>query len=130
MNGGEALDYCFEMLAAMREADDCTRFLIQAHIGNHSLFLTGIFPERIRFRTHRKASPDLKYYEELGRNSFRHASDHRLARKYELTRIFGQLAESFAETRLALNDLTERLLSLGEPEPPLRTLVLPDSDVP
>lgn len=108
------LEYLFEMLAALQQADERTSFLIRAHIGNHSLFLSGLFPERIRQRAEKKGFPDLSYYEDLGRSSFRVASDHRLARQYELTPVFATLSECFHETREALNDLTERLLHLGD----------------
>ena len=50
------LDYLFEMLTALRAADDRTSFLIRVHIGNHSLFLSGVFPERIRFRAEDRKS--------------------------------------------------------------------------
>src|SRR5439155_11668681 len=112
----KSLDYFFEMLAALQTADDVTSFYIRAHIGNYSLFLSGVFPDRIRFRAETKGCPDLTYYEGLGRTNFRVASDHRLARKYDLDGIFNTLAERFQETRLALNDLRERLVSLGDPD--------------
>ena len=113
------LDYFFDMLAALRTADDHTAFCIRAHIGNHSLFLSGVFPDRIRQRAERRACPDLKYYEEMGRMNFRVAGNHRLARRYDLAPIFDTLSTSFGKTRLALNDLAERVFSLGDPEPPL-----------
>ncbi len=119
----EAFDYFFEMLAALQTADDQTRFLIRAHIGNQSLFMSGIFPERIRVRAERKGCPDLSYYESLGQANFRAASDHRLARKYELNDVFATLSERFHETRLALNDMTDRLLSLGDPDVPVGLLL-------
>ena len=112
----EPLDYCFEMLAALPAADDRTRFLIRAHLGNQSLFMTGIFPERIRARSERHGFPDLKYYEALGRSSFHAARDHRLARKYALTPIFSELADQFQTTRRALNDMMDRLFTLGGPD--------------
>jgi hypothetical protein len=118
-----ALDYFFEMLAALQTADDHTRFHLRAHIGNQTLFLSGIFPDRIRARAERKGFPDLGYYESLGRASFRAASDHRLARKYALEDVFATLAERFHDTRLALNDLAERLLSVGEPDVPVGVLL-------
>src|SRR6266550_4666053 len=119
----QPLDYFFEMLGALQTADDTTRFYIRAHIGNSSLFLSGIFPDRIRFRAEVRGAPDLKYYEELGRANFRVASDHRLARKYDLDGIFNTLAERFSATRLALNDLGERLLTLADVEPPVHALL-------
>jgi hypothetical protein len=86
-----------------------------------------VFPDRIRFRTERKGAPGLHYYEGVGRANFRAASDHYLARKYELDAIFDTLAERFQETRLALNDLREHLLSLGDPEPPMESFLKPAS---
>ena len=109
------LDYFFEMLAALQTADDRTAFYIRAHIGNHSLFLSGVFPDRIRHRAERRACPDLKYYEELGRINFHVAGSHRLAQHYDLAAIFETLSTRFAKTRLALNDLAERVFSLGDP---------------
>jgi len=108
------LDYFFEMLAALQTADDRTSFLIRVHIGNHSLFLSGVFPERIRFRAEQRGFPDLKYYEALGRSQYRAASDHRLAQRYELTNILSTLSERFQATRRALNDISDRLFSLGD----------------
>jgi hypothetical protein len=119
----QPLEYFFEMLGALQTVDDSTRFHIRAHIGNWSLFLSGIFPDHIRLRAERQGAPSLKHYEELGRASYRVASDHRLARKYDLERIFTTLAERFQTTRLALNDLGERLLTLGDVEPPVNALL-------
>jgi hypothetical protein len=118
------LDYFFEMLAALRDADERSSFYIRAHIGNHSLFLSGVFPQRIRFRAEKKGFPDLRYYESLGQSSFRIASDHRLASRYELAPIYSTLADRFQETRQALNDMSERLVSLGDAEGNFDALLL------
>src|SRR6266478_10085197 len=120
---GQSLDYFFEMLGALQTADDTTRFYIRAHVGNYSLFLSGIFPDRIRLRAEYRGAPDLKYYEELGRSNYRVASDHRLARKYDLDGIFTTLAERFQTTRLALNDLGERLITLGDVDASISSLL-------
>jgi hypothetical protein len=109
------LDYFFEMLAALQTADDRTSFLIRVHIGNYSLFLSGVFPERIRFRAETRGSPDLRYYEGLGRTHYQVASDHRLAQRYEVAQILSTLAERFETTRLALNDIADRYFFLGDP---------------
>jgi len=108
------LDYFFEMLAALQKADDRTSFQIRVHIGNHSLFLSGVFHERIRFRAEKKGFPDLRYYEAIGRSQYRAASDHRLAQRYELTSILCTLSERFDTTRRALNEISDRLFSLGD----------------
>jgi len=116
------LDYFFEMLSALNSADDRTRFHLWVHIGNHSLFLSGVFPSRIRFRAEARGFPSLKYYEGLGRTQYRMASDHRLAHHYEMADILGTLSERFAATRLALNDIADRLFSIGDPNPPMDLL--------
>lgn len=118
-----AMDYFFEMLAALQTADDRTSFFIRVHVGNYSLFLSGVFPERIRCRAELRGFPDLKYYEGLGRTQFRMASDHRLAHRYELDGILSTLSERFGTTRLALNDIADRLFSLGEPTDALQILL-------
>jgi len=117
------LEYLFEMLAALKTADDRTSFLIRVHIGNQSLFLSCVFPERIRFRAEARGFPDLKYYEGLGKTHYRMAGDHRLAQRYEVANIFNTLADRFQATRLALNDISDRLFSIGDSSPPLNLLL-------
>jgi hypothetical protein len=119
----EPLDYYFEMVAALRTADDQTRFYIRAHIGNQSLFHTGVFPERIRERAERRGFPDLSYYESLGRSNFQMASQDRMAKKLALGPIFAELAERFATTRRALNDMSERLMCVNDTNYPLNKLL-------
>jgi len=117
------LDYFFEMLTALEKADERTSFFIRVHIGNHSLFLSGVFPERIRFRAESRGFPNLKYYEGLGRTQYRMASDHRLAQRYEVANILSTLAERFETTRLALNDIADRLFSIGDADTSLEALL-------
>ncbi|HWF19840.1 MAG TPA: hypothetical protein VG754_11260 [Verrucomicrobiae bacterium] len=116
------LDYLFEMLAALQTADDRMSFYIRAHIGNQSLFMSGVFPDRIRARSERRGFPNLRYYEDLGRANFRAASGHRLARKFDLAPIFEQLSVRFESTRMALNDLSDRIFSISDPELPVSLL--------
>ena len=106
------LHYYIDMLATLEQVDNTTAFYIRAHVGNQSLFMCGVFPERIRYRAQRCGAPDLRYYEEVGRSSFRVASSHRLAQEYELANIFDTLSERFGQTRRALNDIGDRLLML------------------
>ena len=115
----QSLDYFFEMLAALQNADDRTRFCIRAHIGNYSLFLSGVFSDRIRHRAEQKGFPDINYFRDLGRNSYRIASDHRLAERYELAAIYDTLSSQFERTRQALHDLSERIFCLGDPPVPI-----------
>ncbi|PWU15732.1 MAG: hypothetical protein C5B50_14975 [Verrucomicrobia bacterium] len=117
------MDYFFEMLTALQKADDRTSFFIRAHIGNYSLFLSGVFPNRIRFRAEARGFPNLKYYEGLGRTQYRMASDHRLAQRFEVAQVLGTLAERFGATRMALNDIADRLFSIGDESYALEALL-------
>jgi hypothetical protein len=107
----EPLNYFFEMMMALQRADDRNSFELRAHIGNHALFITGVFPDRIRVRAEKRGFPDLRYFEGIGQSSFRAASDHRLAQRYDLAGVFDTLGERFRTARQALNDLSERLLA-------------------
>jgi hypothetical protein len=111
------------MLAALKQADDRTSFFIRVHLGNQSLFLAGVFPERIRFRAEVRGFPDLKYYESFGRTQYRMASDHRLAQRYEVAKIFNTLSDRFEATRMALNDISDRLFSIGDANYSIETLL-------
>ena len=120
----QSLDYFFEMLAALQTADDHTAFQLRAHVGNYSLFLSGVFPDRIRVRAERRGFPDLRYYEALGRTHFRAASDHRLAQRYELAEILNTLSERFETTRHALNDISERLFTMSAVDPSIERMLI------
>ena len=117
------LDYFFEMVSALQTADERMSFLLRLHIGNQSLFLSGVFPDRIRLRAESRGCPDLRYYEQLGRTHFRMAGEHRLAQRYQMEGVLMTLAERFQATRRALNDMADRLFSLGDPEWPMHALL-------
>jgi hypothetical protein len=125
-----SLDYFFEMISALQTADERTSFQLRLHIGNHSLFLAGVFPERIRARAETRGFPDLRYYEELGRTHYRIAGEHRLAQRYRLDGVLRTLAERFQAARRALNDMADRLFSIGDPEIPLHLLFNPNKSDP
>ncbi|MCL4177314.1 MAG: hypothetical protein KJ072_06165 [Verrucomicrobia bacterium] len=119
------LEYFFEMLAALPRVDEGTAFQVRAHMGNHALFLAGLFKEHIEHRAARRGAPGLSYYEELGRTSYRVAGDHRLAQRYALSTVFGILSHEFEAARLALNDLSERVFTFGSGPDPAKILEEP-----
>jgi hypothetical protein len=109
----QPIQYVSDMLVALRGASPTQTFLIRAHIGNYSLFVSGIFRDSVESRAQRGA-PDLSFYEEMGRSNFRAAADHHVARTAALTPVFEQLAHSFRDVRGALNRLSDSLLHLDE----------------
>jgi hypothetical protein len=105
--------YLSDMLLALKTASPYQKFLIQAHVGNYSLFISGIFHENIARRSQRGA-PDCSFYEEMGRSSFHALATHDLARRYALAPLFQKLSCHFRECRLALNRLSDELVDLGD----------------
>lgn len=111
------IQYVSDMLVALRQASPTQTFLIRAHIGNYSLFITGIFHESIESRAQRGA-PDMSFYEDMGRSSYRVAAGHQVARTAELSKVLEQLADTFREVRGALNRLSDSLLHLDSGNSP------------
>src|ERR1700736_2112654 len=108
-----AHEYISDMLIALQRVTPQQAFLLRAHIGNYSLFISGIFHENAQRRRER-GGPDLKFYEQVGRTSFQLVASHATARRCELNDVFEELAERFRDVRLALNQLSDQLLNLDE----------------
>src|SRR2546430_15554382 len=101
------------MLIALSRATQDEAFLLRAHVSNYSLFISGIFHENTQRRSLRGA-PDIGFYEQIGRNNYQLVASHETARRCELTDVFAGLADRFHDVRLALNELSDRLLHLDE----------------
>jgi hypothetical protein len=107
-----AADFVSDMLALLSAASSEHEFLIRAHVGNYSLFMTGIFPEHLRHRTALRGAPGLSFYEEVGSTNYRLAADHQIARRHELTDVYRTIADRFTEVRHGLNRLSDRLICI------------------
>ena len=111
--------YISDMLIALQRVTPEQAFLLRAHVGNYSLFVSGIFHENMQRRSLR-GGPDVKFFEQIGRTNYQLVASHETARRCELDDVFESLADRFREVRLALNRLSEQLLNLDdEPRPPL-----------
>jgi hypothetical protein len=117
-----AIQYVSDMLVALRNASPQLTFRIRAHMGNYALFITGIFRETVESRSQRGA-PDLAFYEDVGRASYRAVAQHEVARSWELTGVYQTLASDFHDVRLALNRLSDSLLHLDGAHVPNLPLV-------
>ncbi len=105
--------YISDMLIALERATPEQAFLLRAHAGNYSLFVSGIFHENTQRRSMRGA-PDIEFYEQVGRTNYQLVASHATARRCELDDVFEGLAGRFHDVRLALNELSDRLLSLDD----------------
>jgi hypothetical protein len=103
-------DTLAELTGDISDADARRGFLVCAHLGNYALWLSGLFPDYIEHRRWRRGGPNLDYFDELGSRGFRLAADHRLADEQGLASVFAVVAERFVTLRMALNQVSDRLL--------------------
>lgn len=113
----EEYDYLVDMLETLVSMQGREAFLLQVHLGNFSLWLSGLFPDRITARVHRKGAPGLRYYEEMGATGFRLAADTADAESCGLDHLYQTFAHNFPALRIALNRIADRYLfpSSGDP---------------
>ncbi len=105
--------YISDMLIALTRATAEQSFLLRAHVGNYSLFVSGIFHENAQQRS-RRGAPDLEFYEKIGRTNFQLVAGHSTARRCELNDVYEELADRFHEVRVALNHLSDELINLDD----------------
>jgi len=105
--------YVIDWLNQLEQSAPKNQFHLYVSAGNYLLFLTGIFPGYIERRTHRHGAPNLPFYEDVARQSYRYAAEHPASQKTETNLIYHSLAERFSELRYALNDTSERLMHLS-----------------
>lgn len=111
---GESDDEVYTTLAdlagATDDADARRCFLVRTHLGNHALWMSGCFPDRIEHRRWRKGAPGLDYFEEMGRRGFQLAAAHRLAAEHGIATLLATMADRFGLLRAALNEVSDTLL--------------------
>ncbi len=105
--------YISDMLIALQRVTPEQAFLLRAHVGNYSLFISGIFHENAQRRS-RRGGPDVNFYEQVGRANYQLVAAHAAARRCELNDVFEELADRFREIRCALNRLSDQLLNLDD----------------
>ncbi len=104
-------DYMFELITQAASADPRRQFLIYSHIGNFSLFITGLFPQWVEYRHRFKKRPlNLEHYVNYGRTYFQRASEHPMAREFGLDDVFLRMAMLFEVYKDLLNDIARNHL--------------------
>ena len=110
----QTVSYLADMIEEAQNADSRRKFLIYSHIGNYSLYITGLFPESIEYRRRFKNRPvGTQFYIDFGREYYEHASGHTIAREYELDEVFFRLSIMFEVYKDALNHLAKQYLILS-----------------
>lgn len=102
--------YLVDLIAKLAGADPRQAFLLRSHLGDFSLWLSGLFPDFLEARTRRKGAPTIEYYERIGSTGYRVAARSREAESFGLDRILEEVGEHFGSVRVALNLVSDRYL--------------------
>lgn len=106
-------EYITGMLTALTAASAHADFSVRVHIANHALFMSGIFPDHLRYRTAMRGAPDISFYEQVGSTNYRLASDQSPARRQALVEVYRTMGDRFSEVRRNLNRLSSEFLCLN-----------------
>jgi hypothetical protein len=109
----EKFFYLVDLVAAADTPDGRRQFLLRAHLGNFALWLSGIFPDYVTARVHRRGAPGLEYYEEMGATGYRLAADTRAASDHGLDGLYRLASDAFPDLRVALNRISDRYFFPG-----------------
>ncbi len=114
--------YLVDLVQGMGEADGREAFLLRSHLGNFSLWLTGLFPDYLESRVRRRGAPGIRYYEQMGSSGYRMASASPEAERLGVEELLREVAVGFGEVRRALNRLSDRHLWKSGSDPVGRLL--------
>lgn len=104
--------YIIDMIEEIQRSDNARRFYIYCHIGNYTLFFTGMFPEYIEHKfKYKKSLIDSRYYVDFGKTYFGLASEHAMARQHELDDTLHSLSEGFEIITKLLQYMRKEYLS-------------------
>lgn len=100
--------YLVDMVARLATADRREAFLLRSHLGNFSLWLSGLFPDYLESRSRRKGAPSIRYYERMGTTGYHLAARSPEAASLGLDGILSGVADHFSGVRSALNLVSDR----------------------
>ena len=104
------LTYLVDVLGEIAQSPESRAFELHAYLGEYSLWLSGVFPDYIVARVHRRGAPGLGYYEEMGIAGYRVAANSERASALGVDRLYRECADRFGELRVALNRVSDRYL--------------------
>ena len=109
--------YLVDIVTQIPESSAREAFLLRTHLGDFSLWLSGIFPAFIEGRVRRRGAPPIEYYERLGAAGYTLASESPEAQTLGVERLFTEVSDHFSSVRVALNRISDRYLfpSGGDP---------------
>lgn len=106
----KSFTYLVDVLGEIAQSPAARAFELHAYLGEYSLWLSGVFPDHIVARVHRRGAPGLGYYEEMGVAGYRVAASSTRASALGVDRLYRDCADRFVELRAALNRVSDRYL--------------------
>jgi hypothetical protein len=100
--------YLTDIVAEGDRATGARAFMLRAHLGEFALWLSGLFPDHITARVHRRGAPGIDYYEQLGTTGYRMAASFTEAERHGLAQLYRNCADFFPALRVALNRVADR----------------------
>ena len=124
ISGGDDSEfhYLTDMVSELRSAEGRRRFLLRVHMGDFALWMSGLFPDYLEVRTHRKGAPPITYFEEWGATGYRSASESLEAGELGIDTVLRDVANHFSAVRTALNRISDRHFWPGSGNPVGRLL--------
>lgn len=113
----EEFHYLVDLVTRMGEVEGRRAFLVRAHLGNYSLWISGLFPDYLQARVQRKGAPPISYYENMGATGFRLAAESPQAESLGVEGLLREVAKDFSDVRTALNRVSDRYLWPGAGNP-------------
>jgi hypothetical protein len=116
-NDAEEYRYLVDMVDKLYTASQREAFLLRTHMGDFSLWMSGLFPDYLEARMRRKGGPPIDYYERMGSTGYRMASESPQAGTLGVQQLYKDVARDFTGVREALNRVSDRYLwpSSGDP---------------
>ncbi|GMR13191.1 MAG: hypothetical protein BMS9Abin29_1393 [Gemmatimonadota bacterium] len=119
---GREFNYVVDLMAELESAGARERFLLRVHLGDYSLWMSGLFPHYVAARLRRRGAPPLSYYEGVGASGYSMAADSAEAERFGINRVLMAVARQFAGVRIALNRISDRYFWPGCGDPVERLL--------
>ena len=106
----EEYRYLVDIVTKMGESPPREAFMLRAHLGDFSLWLSGVFPDFIESRVRRRGAPPIQYYEQMGVAGYAMASESPEAATMGVGSVFSEVSRHFSSVRVALNRISDRYL--------------------
>ncbi|MGQ0618942.1 MAG: hypothetical protein ACT4QA_03330 [Panacagrimonas sp.] len=113
---GARYEYIADLVMEAASANPDRRFLVDAHIGNYALYLSGVCAPWVQYRREFKRRPvSLEYYRRMGRSHYATAAGSQQAGRFGLREVFRHLADRFEYFRNGLQRLAEEVFPTRQP---------------